>query len=91
MILTDLLVLGRNLNNTHSPSVVSATPGTSSMSKRPREEEETANMVPDTETTQDDNSRAPISKKLRIIQRVGPEVRKRHYIEIIKGSFILMT
>uniref|UniRef100_A0A3B4UDI0 Nucleoprotein TPR n=1 Tax=Seriola dumerili TaxID=41447 RepID=A0A3B4UDI0_SERDU len=55
---------------------VSATPGTSSMSKRPREEEESTTMVTDTEATQDDNSRAPIPKKLRIIQRVGPEVRK---------------
>ncbi|CAJ1060960.1 translocated promoter region b%2C nuclear basket protein isoform X7 [Xyrichtys novacula] len=52
---------------------VSATPGTSSMSKRPREEEESTTMVPDTETTQEDSSRAPIAKKLRIIQRVGPE------------------
>uniref|UniRef100_A0A8C9ZWD0 Nucleoprotein TPR n=1 Tax=Sander lucioperca TaxID=283035 RepID=A0A8C9ZWD0_SANLU len=53
---------------------VSATPGTSSMSKRPREEEESATMVTDTESTQEDTSRAPIPKKLRIIQRVGPEV-----------------
>ncbi|XP_035767448.1 translocated promoter region b, nuclear basket protein [Neolamprologus brichardi] len=52
---------------------VSATPGTSAMSKRPREEEETASVVADTEATQEDTSRAPISKKLRIIQRVGPE------------------
>ncbi|XP_071342326.1 translocated promoter region b, nuclear basket protein isoform X2 [Trachinotus anak] len=52
---------------------VSATPGTSSMSKRPREEEESTTMVTDTEATQEDPSRAPISKKLRIIQRVGPE------------------
>ncbi|XP_070764710.1 translocated promoter region b, nuclear basket protein [Enoplosus armatus] len=52
---------------------VSATPGTSSMSKRPREEEESATMVTDTEATQEDTSRAPIPKKLRIIQRVGPE------------------
>lgn len=44
------------------------------MSKRPREEEESATLVTDTEATQDDTSRAPISKKLRIIQRVGPEV-----------------
>ncbi|XP_041646505.1 translocated promoter region b, nuclear basket protein [Cheilinus undulatus] len=51
---------------------VSATPGTISMSKRPREEEESSTMVTDTETTQED-SRAPIPKKLRIIQRVGPE------------------
>uniref|UniRef100_A0AAQ4RTB8 Nucleoprotein TPR n=1 Tax=Gasterosteus aculeatus aculeatus TaxID=481459 RepID=A0AAQ4RTB8_GASAC len=53
---------------------VSATPGTSSMSKRPREEEEIAPVLPDTESTQEDTSRAPIPKKLRIIQRVGPEV-----------------
>lgn len=44
------------------------------MSKRPRDEEESAALVTDTEATQDDTSRAPISKKLRIIQRVGPEV-----------------
>lgn len=54
---------------------VSATPGTSSMSKRPREEEESTTMVTDTEASQEDTSRAPIPKKLRIIQRVGPEVR----------------
>lgn len=46
------------------------------MSKRPREEEESTTMVTDTEITQEDTSRAPIPKKLRIIQRVGPEVRK---------------
>ncbi|CAN9500306.1 unnamed protein product [Ophioblennius macclurei] len=51
---------------------VSATPGTSTMSKRPREEEESSTVVTDTETTQDDTSRAPIPKKLRIIQRVDP-------------------
>ncbi|XP_029285243.1 translocated promoter region b, nuclear basket protein [Cottoperca gobio] len=52
---------------------VSATPGTSSMSKRPREEDECSTMVTDTDSTQEDTSRAPIPKKLRIIQRVGPE------------------
>uniref|UniRef100_A0A3P8PD27 Nucleoprotein TPR n=1 Tax=Astatotilapia calliptera TaxID=8154 RepID=A0A3P8PD27_ASTCA len=60
-------------NDSHTFSPVSATPGTSAMSKRPREEEETASVVTDTEATQEDTSRAPISKKLRIIQRVGPE------------------
>uniref|UniRef100_I3JUR2 Nucleoprotein TPR n=1 Tax=Oreochromis niloticus TaxID=8128 RepID=I3JUR2_ORENI len=60
-------------NDSHTFSLVSATPGTSAMSKRPREEEETASVVTDTEATQEDTSRAPISKKLRIIQRVGPE------------------
>ncbi|XP_069377798.1 translocated promoter region b, nuclear basket protein isoform X6 [Paralichthys olivaceus] len=54
-------------------ATVSATPGTSSMSKRPREEEESSTMVTDTEAPPEDTSRAPISKKLRIIQRVGPE------------------
>ncbi|KAF3835337.1 hypothetical protein F7725_027895, partial [Dissostichus mawsoni] len=49
-----------------------ATPG-SSMSKRPREEEESTTMLTDTDSTQEDNSRAPIPKKLRIIQIVGPE------------------
>ncbi|KAI3368578.1 hypothetical protein L3Q82_025589, partial [Scortum barcoo] len=62
-----------SLNNTCAPPLVSATPGTSSMSKRPREEEESTTMVTETETTQEDTSRAPIPKKLRIIQRVGPE------------------
>ncbi|KAM4548847.1 translocated promoter region b, nuclear basket protein isoform 3-T3 [Odontesthes bonariensis] len=52
---------------------VSATPGTSAMSKRPREEEESSPVVTDTEATQEDAPRAPISKKLRIIQIVGPE------------------
>ncbi|XP_072245246.1 translocated promoter region b, nuclear basket protein isoform X3 [Leuresthes tenuis] len=52
---------------------VSATPGTSTMSKRPREEEENSPVVTDTEATQEDAPRAPISKKLRIIQIVGPE------------------
>ncbi|XP_028258741.1 translocated promoter region b, nuclear basket protein [Parambassis ranga] len=52
---------------------VSATPGTSAMPKRPREDEESNTMVPDTEATQEDTSRAPMPKKLRIIQRVGPE------------------
>lgn len=41
------------------------------MSKRPRGEEEDA---ADTETTQEDPSRAPALKKVRIIQRVDPEV-----------------
>lgn len=44
------------------------------MSKRPREEEESSTMVTETEATQEDTSRAPVPKKLRIIQRVGPEV-----------------
>ncbi|KAM4739914.1 translocated promoter region b, nuclear basket protein isoform 2-T2 [Anableps anableps] len=51
---------------------VSATPGTSAMSKRPREEEESSAAFTEVEATQED-TRAPISKKLRIIQRVGPE------------------
>lgn len=49
------------------------------MSKRPREEEDAAAaaaVVADTETSQEDPSRAPVSKKVRIIQRVDPEVRK---------------
>uniref|UniRef100_A0A3P9HHM3 Nucleoprotein TPR n=1 Tax=Oryzias latipes TaxID=8090 RepID=A0A3P9HHM3_ORYLA len=53
---------------------VSATSGSSAMSKRPREEEESSTMVTETEATQEDTSRAPVPKKLRIIQRVGPEV-----------------
>lgn len=47
---------------------------TSSMSKRPREEEQDNSTVTDTETPQEDSSEPPIPKKLRIIQRVGPEV-----------------
>lgn len=42
------------------------------MSKRPRGEEEDA--AADAETTQEDPSRAPALKKVRIIQRVDPEV-----------------
>ncbi|RVE73521.1 hypothetical protein OJAV_G00032140 [Oryzias javanicus] len=52
---------------------VSATPGSSAMSKRSRDEEESSAVGTDTETTQEDTSRAPAPKKLRIIQRVGPE------------------
>ncbi|XP_035593043.1 nucleoprotein TPR-like isoform X1 [Oncorhynchus keta] len=52
---------------------VSATPGTSSMSKRPREEEQDTSTVTDTDTPQEDPSEPPIPKKLRIIQRVDPE------------------
>ncbi|XP_071262532.1 nucleoprotein TPR-like isoform X1 [Salvelinus alpinus] len=52
---------------------VSATPGTSSMSKRPREEEQDTSTVTDTDTPQDHPSEPPIPKKLRIIQRVDPE------------------
>ncbi|KAM4574038.1 translocated promoter region b, nuclear basket protein isoform 1-T1 [Fundulus diaphanus] len=62
--------------STSSSSVfgtVSATPGTSAMSKRPREEEEGNAAFTEVEATQEDTSRAPIPKKLRIIQRVGPE------------------
>ncbi|KAJ8277980.1 hypothetical protein GJAV_G00082380 [Gymnothorax javanicus] len=50
---------------------VSATPGTS-MSKRPRDEE-LESSTDNTETTQEESSEPPIAKKLRIIQRVGPE------------------
>ncbi|MBN3321592.1 TPR protein, partial [Atractosteus spatula] len=50
---------------------VAATPGTS-LPKRPREEEEES--APDnTESMQEDPADPPISKKLRIIQRVEPE------------------
>ncbi|XP_061739540.1 translocated promoter region b, nuclear basket protein [Nerophis ophidion] len=53
---------------------VSATQGSSSLSKRPREEEESSStVVTDTEALQEDTSRAPVPKKLRIIQRVGLE------------------
>ncbi|XP_054904526.1 translocated promoter region b, nuclear basket protein isoform X2 [Poeciliopsis prolifica] len=52
---------------------VSATPGTSALSKRPREEEESsAAAFTEVEATQEE-PRAPVAKKLRIIQRVGPE------------------
>ncbi|KAK0150428.1 Nucleoprotein TPR [Merluccius polli] len=54
---------------------VSATPGTSSMSKRPREEEQdsSSTMVTETDAPQEDPLDPPLTKKLRIIQRVGPE------------------
>ncbi|XP_077389339.1 translocated promoter region b, nuclear basket protein isoform X2 [Festucalex cinctus] len=54
---------------------VSATPGSSSsLSKRPREEDESSStVVTDTDAPLEDTSRAPIPKKMRIIQRVGPE------------------
>uniref|UniRef100_A0A3P8SK27 Nucleoprotein TPR n=1 Tax=Amphiprion percula TaxID=161767 RepID=A0A3P8SK27_AMPPE len=60
-------------SSVYAVSPVSATPGTSGMSKRPREEEESNTVVTETSATQEDTSRAPIPKKLRIIQRVGPE------------------
>lgn len=81
---TNLVVLLFDMNNAvilelilphlqcKNNSQVSAAPGTSSMSKRPREEEDAA----DTETTQEDPTRAPGLKKVRIIQRVDPEVSK---------------
>ncbi|XP_035032393.2 translocated promoter region b, nuclear basket protein isoform X4 [Hippoglossus stenolepis] len=59
--------------STSSTSMFATVSGTSSMSKRPREEEESSSMVTDTEAPPEDTSRAPIPKKLRIIQRVGPE------------------
>ncbi|XP_056131900.1 translocated promoter region b, nuclear basket protein [Lampris incognitus] len=53
---------------------VSATPGTSSISKRSREEEQDGStMVTETEAPQEDPTEPPIPKKLRIIQRVGLE------------------
>lgn len=66
----------------HYQILVSATPGTSALSKRPREEEESSTVVTDTEASQEDTSRAPIPKKLRIIQRVGPEVRRREEVTL---------
>lgn len=60
-----------NGSNSHV-LVVSAPPGTS-VPKRPRDEEQESS-VDNTETTQEDPSEPPIPKKLRIIQRVGPEV-----------------
>ncbi|XP_048845940.1 nucleoprotein TPR isoform X2 [Brienomyrus brachyistius] len=50
---------------------VSATPGTS-MSKRPREEEQEG-QTDTAETTQEESTDVPLSKKVRIIQRVDPE------------------
>uniref|UniRef100_A0A8D3DUI0 Nucleoprotein TPR n=1 Tax=Scophthalmus maximus TaxID=52904 RepID=A0A8D3DUI0_SCOMX len=69
---------------------VSATPGTSTMSKRPREEEDSTTMVTDTEVAQEETSRAPIPKKLRIIQRVGPEV-SNHITKMSLVSFPQLT
>lgn len=56
------------------------------MSKRPRDEEESTTIVTDAEPAQEDPSRAPISKKLRIIQRVGPEVRTHSNHRISNSS-----
>uniref|UniRef100_A0A8C7PZM9 Nucleoprotein TPR n=1 Tax=Oncorhynchus mykiss TaxID=8022 RepID=A0A8C7PZM9_ONCMY len=65
---------------------VSATPGTSSMSKRPREEEQDSSMVADTDTPQEDPSEPPIPKKLRIIQRVDPEEPEAQEEVLAEGS-----
>lgn len=43
------------------------------MSKRPREEEQEG-QADAAETTQEESSDVPLSKKVRIIQRVGPEL-----------------
>ncbi|XP_023662175.1 nucleoprotein TPR isoform X2 [Paramormyrops kingsleyae] len=58
---------------------VSATPGTS-MSKRPREEEQEG-QADAAETTQEESSDVPLSKKVRIIQRVGPELEEEAMAE----------
>lgn len=50
------------------------------MSKRPREEEDTTTVI-DAEAPQED-PRAPISKKLRIVQRVGLEVRAENVFSL---------
>uniref|UniRef100_M3ZJV7 Nucleoprotein TPR n=1 Tax=Xiphophorus maculatus TaxID=8083 RepID=M3ZJV7_XIPMA len=64
-------------SSSSSSVFVSATPGTSTLSKRPREEEESsAAAFTEVEATQEE-PRAPMAKKLRIIQRVGPEVRRK--------------
>uniref|UniRef100_A0A3B5LLP3 Nucleoprotein TPR n=1 Tax=Xiphophorus couchianus TaxID=32473 RepID=A0A3B5LLP3_9TELE len=64
-------------SSSSSSVFVSATPGTSALSKRPREEEESsAAAFTEVEATQEE-PRAPMAKKLRIIQRVGPEVRRK--------------
>ncbi|XP_041696250.1 nucleoprotein TPR isoform X3 [Coregonus clupeaformis] len=65
---------------------VSATPGTSSMSKRSREEEQDSSMVTDTDTTQEDPSEPPMPKKLRIIQRVDPEEPEAQEEVLAEGS-----
>uniref|UniRef100_A0A8C9WPJ3 Nucleoprotein TPR n=1 Tax=Scleropages formosus TaxID=113540 RepID=A0A8C9WPJ3_SCLFO len=51
---------------------VSATPG-SSITKRPRDEEQES-PAEAVEATQEEPAELPVPKKLRIIQRVGPEV-----------------
>uniref|UniRef100_A0A8C9U3P9 Nucleoprotein TPR n=1 Tax=Scleropages formosus TaxID=113540 RepID=A0A8C9U3P9_SCLFO len=53
---------------------VSAT-ASSSVPKRPREEEQEAAAADSTETRQEEPVEPPIPKKLRIVQRLGPEVR----------------
>ncbi|CAB1332063.1 unnamed protein product [Coregonus sp. 'balchen'] len=68
---------------------VSATPGTSSMSKRPREEEQDTSTVTDTDTPQEDPSEPPIPKKLRIIQRVDPEEPEAQEVVLAEGSTVL--
>lgn len=63
------------INIASNPAVVSATPG-SSMSKRLREEEQEGTSA-DTETPEEP-SELPTPKKLRLVQRVGPEVSLTH-------------
>ncbi|KAL4635951.1 nucleoprotein TPR-like [Arapaima gigas] len=61
----------RSSTSTAVFGTVSATPG-SSMSKRPRDEEQES-PAEAVETTQEEPAEMPIPKKLRIIQRVNPE------------------
>ncbi|XP_045063646.1 nucleoprotein TPR-like isoform X2 [Coregonus clupeaformis] len=68
---------------------VSATPGTSSMSKRPREEEQDTSTVTDTDTPQEDPSEPPIPKKLRIIQRVDPEEPEAQEVVLAESSTVV--
>ncbi|KAJ3600175.1 hypothetical protein NHX12_034125 [Muraenolepis orangiensis] len=57
-----------------SSAVFGTVSGTSSMSKRPREEEQdSSTTMTEMDTPQEDTAEPPIPKKLRIIQRVGPE------------------
>lgn len=55
------------------------------MSKRPREDDNNTTVDTDTEAPMDD-PRAPISKKLRIVQRVGVEVRTEHLRHLLTSK-----
>ncbi|KAG2461802.1 TPR protein, partial [Polypterus senegalus] len=69
--IVEVVQIERPSTSTAVFGTVSATPN-ASIPKRPREEGE-ENIPDNTETIQEDVADQPIPKKLRIIQRVGPE------------------